>query len=63
MPLVHRRAILETKILDQWIEQGELHIRYAVTWDDGIVDTWEGRISILNKQRVASKRLTAAEHG
>lgn len=55
--LVHRRAILDTKILDQWIDQGQFFIRYLVIWDDGIQDTWEGRMPILSKRHVKQERL------
>jgi hypothetical protein len=56
MPLVHRRTIVKTEITDQWIDHhtGEYFIRYTATWDDGLTETFEGRIPIVNKHRVGN---------
>lgn len=45
--LVHRRAILETNIIEQRAEVGRTYLRYTVTWDDAIVDIWEGYVPII----------------
>lgn len=45
--LVHRRAILETNIIEQRDEVGETYLRYTATWDDAIMDTWEGYVPLI----------------
>lgn len=60
MPLTRRREIDTTDIVGLRVECHGHHgpifvIRYANTWDDGVVDTWESRIPLSDVQLIESK--------